>query len=99
MTRLFFAATLALTLIAAPAFAQTKKGADCSPGYYKKHVDTWDSGRCCLGDARDSGTACGQIYLQLCAECGGTATTRAAAKEILDACFGTAAASPCTDDD
>jgi hypothetical protein len=66
--------------------------ADCSPGYYKKHPETWQ-GICCTG------TACDLIAQQLCAECGATPTQRAAAKESLDSCFGTAAASPCTDDD
>jgi hypothetical protein len=74
-------------------------GADCSPGYYKKHTDTWDDGICCAGNALTSGTACNQIYLRLCAECGATAQQREDAKAFLDACFGTATASPCRDDD
>ncbi len=73
--------------------------ADCSPGFYKRHPNTWDDGICCSGDALAGGTQCNLVYLQLCAECGATATQRAAQKEFLDSCFGSAAASPCTDDD
>jgi hypothetical protein len=71
--------------------------ADCSPGFYKKHPNTWDDGICCLGDALTSGTACNQIFLFLSAELGATPEQRAAAKGFLDACFVTAEASPCDD--
>ncbi|MGH8509164.1 MAG: hypothetical protein ACREVH_10655 [Gammaproteobacteria bacterium] len=106
------AVALGLTLAAGPAFAQKgeeppctknceppkEERADCSPGYYKNHVDTWDDGICCAGDAGNPDTACGQIYRQLCAECGATPIQRRAAKQLLDTCFGTAPESPCQDD-
>jgi hypothetical protein len=84
--------------------ACTKKTtADCSPGYYKNHPNTWDASAganaCCTGQSTDTASQCGLIAFQLCAECGATSWQRAAAKEFLDECFGTAEASPCRDDD
>lgn len=76
-----------------------KADADCSPGYYKNHVDTWDDGICFDGDARVAGTESNVIYRMLCAECGATRPQRVAAKALLDFCFETAERSPCEDDD
>ena len=87
-----------------PCDPKTQKcdgGADCSPGFYKNHPDTWDNGICCAGNTGDavSGEQC-DILLEMLKAHGfaGAAQQRAAAKGVLDACFGTAAASPCTDD-
>jgi hypothetical protein len=76
-----------------------KVTADCSPGFYKKHPNTWDDGICCMGDALTAGTDCNRILLFLSAELGATEEQRATAKAFLDACFVTAEASPCEDDD
>jgi hypothetical protein len=69
--------------------------ADCSPGYYKKHPSTWQTQ--CVNFYSPLGSA---MYVQwmLSAELGASATQREQAKAALDACFGTAASSPCTDD-
>lgn len=69
--------------------------ADCSPGYYKKHPGVWDT-ECTafyspLGDFN-------HVLWMLSAEKGATLQDRTAAKAALDACFGTAAVSPCLDD-
>lgn len=104
MYRIALAVVLSLTFVAAVAFAQKpppppkKDTADCSPGYYKNHPNTWDDGICSEGDALTSGTQSNLIYLFLCAECGATKEQRDAAKDFLDACFVTAEASPCQDD-
>ena len=66
--------------------------ADCSPGFYKNHPETW-----C--DACFGGEGCALIVEQLGARGAGSAAIRDAAKAEIDACFGTAAASPCLDDD
>jgi hypothetical protein len=66
--------------------------ADCSPGFYKNHPETW-----C--DACFGGEGCALIVEQLGARGSGSAAVREAAKAAIDACFGTAAASPCVDDD
>jgi hypothetical protein len=66
--------------------------ADCSPGFYKNHPETW-----C--DACFAGVGCAQIVEELSSKGAGSAAIRDAAKASIDACFGTAAASPCVDDD
>lgn len=76
-----------------------KVTADCSPGFYKNHPNTWDNGICCIGQSTDPTSQCGDLAFRLCAECGASSLQRAAAKEILDTCFVTAEASPCRDDD
>jgi hypothetical protein len=77
--------------------------ADCSPGYYKNHVEAW-----CAGDPATSLITCEGIGTVTCLELrnewldasmGATAGERALAKACLDAYFGTAEASPCEDDD
>lgn len=65
--------------------------ADCSPGYYKNHPETWCDG--CFG-----GEGCDFLLGQLAAGGPGSAAVREAAKALIDACFVTAEASPCTDD-
>jgi hypothetical protein len=96
--------TLVLSLVTVPAFAgppppPKKTTADCSPGFYKNHPDAWDNGICCDGDALASGTECNGLYQDLNAH-GSTSANlrRAAATAELNECFGTAEASPCTDD-
>jgi hypothetical protein len=76
-----------------------KKDADCSPGFYKKHPNTWDDGICAAGDAKTAGTESNQLFRFLSAELGATAAQRALAKGFLDTCFATAELSPCEDDD
>jgi hypothetical protein len=104
MTRLFFAATLTLALIAAPAFAHKKPTADCSPGYYKNNLldgphPVCTNGIDCVAGVPDlSALDCADLVIDLSAELGSDKATREAAKAILDACFGTAANSPCEDD-
>ena len=107
MYRLLLAIALSLTLVmalvAVPAFAQKgpppKKTADCSPGYYKNHPNTWDDGICCEGDALTPGTDCNEIYTALTAQGASSGAIRAAASGFLNgSCFVTAEASPCTDD-
>jgi len=66
--------------------------ADCSPGFYKNHPETW-----C--DACFGGVGCDAIVNQLSARGPEGAMIRDAAKAEIDACFGTAVASPCVDDD
>ena len=66
--------------------------ADCSPGYYKNHPETWCS--FCF-----AGQGCDQIVTDLSTGGAGSAAVRDAAKAQIDACFGTAQASPCKDDD
>jgi len=78
--------------------------ADCSPGYYKNHVEEWcstnpdypgsDLSRNCA-----SGAECGALLEQLRARGPGSEAIRRAAKGVLDTCFRTASASPCEDDD
>ena len=101
---------LALAFSAGPAAAQVcdpkvqkcpppKDGtADCSPGYYKNHPNTWDDGICCAGDALTSGTECNTIFVGLNAHGPGSGAIRGFFADLLNACFGTAADSPCTDD-
>lgn len=70
--------------------------ADCSPGYYKKHVSEWCT-TCFAGDA----DYCELLRHQLSAEEGSTAVERASAKGEIDECYdalGGASATPCTED-
>ena len=67
--------------------------ADCSPGYYKNHPETWCT-RCGYDAA-----ACTAEVANLSARGSESAAIRDAAKARVDACFGTAEASPCLDDD
>ncbi len=79
--------------------------ADCSPGFYKKHPLSWCPGT----DLQNSTFTCpapigtvtcySLVHDWLSAEDGATEQERAAAKACLDAFFGTAEASPCSDDD
>ena len=106
MYRALLVAVLSLILVAfavPDAFAHLPPPpkdvtADCSPGFYKNHTDTWDDGICCTGDALTSGTACNVIFNQLNAQGPGSGAIRGTATDFLNACFVTAAASPCTDD-
>lgn len=66
-------------------------GADCSPGYYKNHPETW-----CVQCGFAS--VCGQMVSDLSARGPGSAEIRDAAKALIDACFVTADRSPCSDD-
>ena len=66
--------------------------ADCSPGFYKNHPETWCDQ--CFG-----GEGCDLLVSQLSTRGAESAATREAAKAAIDACFGTAEASPCVDDD
>lgn len=60
-------------------------GADCSPGFYKNHVDAWcpdsDAVACPSGQTY----SCSQLYYLLCAECGASKAQRETAKACLDA--------------
>lgn len=67
-------------------------GADCSPGYYKNHPEMWCSQ--CGYDA----VGCTYMIGELTAKGATGAGRRDFAKAQIDACFGTAAKSPCTDD-
>lgn len=83
-----------------------KKGADCSPGYYKNHISAW----CDPGDTQPTvdtiacGGIIGTVTCQdlvddwLDASQGNPVSEREAAKACLDAMFGSAEASPCEDD-
>jgi hypothetical protein len=66
--------------------------ADCSPGYYKNHVDAWCS------PCGFTSVDCAWLVGELTAKGSNGAARRDFAKAQIDACFGTAAASPCTDD-
>lgn len=66
--------------------------ADCSPGFYKNHPETWCDQ--CFG-----GEGCDVLVGQLSTRGPESAAVREAAKGAIDACFGTAEASPCVDDD
>lgn len=81
--------------------------ADCSPGFYKNRLLNTDPRKklCPItcpvasqGIIGDVANECEQLVIDLSAELGSDAATRAAAKAVLDACYGTAAASPCTED-
>lgn len=67
------------------------KAADCSPGYYKNHPAAW------CGPCDFSAEKCSALLQGLTTR--GSSGAREAAKAEIDACFGTAAASPCLDDD
>jgi len=90
-----------------------KVTADCSPGYYKNHPEEWCSGYVGSGSPSDPDYP-GSDLSKPCASGGGCTTLlgqlnnhtprigagiREGAKLFLDACFVTAAASPCEDDD
>jgi hypothetical protein len=82
-----------------------KVTADCSPGFYKNRLLNTDPRKrlcpitCPVAAAGTiDNTECEQLVVDLSAELGSDEATRSAAKAILDACYGTAAASPCTDD-
>ncbi len=100
-------------LIAVPvpaAYAQTcdpkdpkcppkKNTADCSPGYYKNHPEAWCDVTCpTTNTVQFTGTACTLLLEALGAKGPGSEFIRGFAKDTIDACFGTAEASPCTDD-
>jgi hypothetical protein len=95
--------TLILTFVAVPAFAQKgppppKKEVSCSPGFWKAevHLDLWDSGVCCDGDARTAGTECNGILVTLSTGGGGiTAVLRQQAAAFLNACFEELGQDPC----
>jgi hypothetical protein len=90
-----------------------KVTADCSPGYYKKHPEEWCRGYVGSGSPSDpdypgsdlskacaSGAGCTVLLQQLNDHTPVLgAGIRQGAKSFLDACFVTAAASPCEDDD
>jgi hypothetical protein len=67
-------------------------GADCSPGYYKNHVGAWCS------PCGFTSVECAWLVQELTAKGTNGSARRDFAKAQIDACFGTAAASPCTDD-
>lgn len=108
--RLLLAAALSLTFVAVPAFAQKcdptkskcelpppsppKDGAECSPGYWKNHPEEW-VGICCDDGSNPS---CSTLQSSLEAKGGSGAPLREGASEYLDACFGSAEETPCTDD-
>ncbi len=87
--------------------------ADCSPGYYKNHLEEWcstftgastpepDDAYPGSNLSRDcaSGADCATLLLQLKAQGPGSDFIRGAAKAFLDSCFGSPEASPCEDDD
>jgi len=104
-TLMVAALSMGLTFAVGNVFAQVcdpkdpkceppKDGADCSPGYYKKHPEVW-----CGIAITDPGDGCDATVALLSAERGATRDERDAAKAILDAYYGTAANSPCEDDD
>ena len=97
--------------VAASAYAQTcggkgeppcpppKAPADCSPGFYKNHPEAWCDVVCpTTGTVLFTGGACDLLVTFLSVKGPGSEAIRDAAKAQIDACFGTAAASPCTDD-
>jgi hypothetical protein len=66
--------------------------ADCSPGYYKNHPEAWCTAQCGFVEE------CAVMTAALGAKGSGSAEIRDATKALIDACFVTAAASPCLDD-
>jgi hypothetical protein len=79
--------------------------ADCSPGFYKNRLLNVDlRKRLCpitcpvATEGIIDNAECAQLVIDLSAELGSDEATRSAAKATLDACFGTAEASPCEDD-
>ncbi len=105
-TALALTAALGLTLATAPVFAGPPKvTANCSPGFYKKHPETWCASlggpATCPGDplrATPTGEACTDLVEMLSAELGATKAEREAAKLSLDLCFRTGSKSPCEED-
>ena len=102
----------AMLLFAAPASAQVKCDpktqkcvpVDCSPGYWKNHVEVWcpvtGPTLLCPGLTTACGGACTceQLRHFTSAEEGATAAQRAAGDACLDEFFSfTAGFSPCTD--
>ncbi len=90
-----------------------ERPADCSPGYYKNHLEEWCStftgastpepndsypGSALSRDCA-SGTECATLLLALKAQGPGSSFIRGEAKDFLDDCFGSPEASPCEDDD
>jgi len=103
MYRALLPAVLSLTLVvfAVPeAYAQKpppppkEDTAECSPGFYKNHPETW-VGICC--NDTDNPT-CSALQSDLEAKGPGSGAVREAAAEYLDACFGSSERTPCTDD-
>jgi len=66
---------------------------DCSPGFYKNHVDTWWS--VCCDDATNE---CIDLENALNANGKWMRPLRDAAMNILNNCFGDLGYSPCLDD-
>jgi hypothetical protein len=103
MHRAVLAAALSLSLIAvagAPAVAQKpppppKKDADCSPGYYKNHPETWAF---LCPDGIPGLFTCEQLLAMLNATGAGAGTLKNIAAAALNSVFGSAEDSPCTDD-
>ena len=94
-------ATLALALMAGPALAGEKKPpppkerVDCSPGFYKNHIEEWDT-ECAVGGVFPPGGISATAFLALLsANMGATKAERDAAVAFLNACF---EVSPCDDD-
>jgi len=112
MNRAVLAAVLCLAFIAVTvavpvpaAYAQAcdpkkekcpppKADAECSPGYWKNHPETW-VGFCCN---TDDDPTCSALQSALQAQGPGSGVIREGAAEFLDACFGSAEETPCTDD-
>ena len=99
-------------LLAAPASAQVKCDpktqkcveVNCSPGYWKNHVEVWcpvtGEALICAGLTTECGGACTceQLRHFASAEEGATAAQRAAVDSCLDTFFSfTAGFSPCSD--
>ena len=77
----------------------TKATADCSPGFYKNHPETWCDVTCpTTGTVVFTDGTCDLLVTLLSAKGSGSSTLREFAKDGIDACFGTAALSPCEDD-
>jgi hypothetical protein len=100
--------SLALAFSAGPAAAGATKcdpkkekcGADCSPGYYRNHVDTW-CGIVCPSDGVTviGPSTCEFLLGELFSTGRGSGVRKNAAADFInEVCFVTAAASPCTDD-
>jgi hypothetical protein len=75
---------------------QKKTAADCSPGYFKNHQDTWCDVVCPTGIIISDCSALNAALFSTGAGAG--VLKNAAADFINDTCFETAEASPCTDD-
>jgi hypothetical protein len=95
---------IGMFLFAAPASAGKCVTVECSPGYYKNHVDVWcpvvgGSLLCApLTTACGGACTCEQLRHLLSAEEGATSAQRAAADACLNDFFSfTAGFSPCVD--